>query len=316
MQRLTIQSQLFSVGVVRALAQGFPELHNLELTDSSAGMDPDAHWLARSLAAMQCPVAGGAAAAASLQRLALHVSLGSLPPSLGNVLAAMPQLSSLTLTGVSVDGPGCKAAAQLSRLTQLRSLDMGLCSEEGFSEVVSALDGLTRVLFWAAPGPHFSILTPAPALRSLTLFDVALNVASFEQLPALERVELCGLYSVDCKPAPTGSWKLPAQLQQIEWNGEFFAGTCYTPVELTSQLRAPAGLKLVLPECDGCARLERLELRRKDLTSDGTRLSTHGEAILSGALRFIITHAVPEVWFRVVVPCEHLGTEPVRGMGP
>jgi hypothetical protein len=245
--------------------------------------------LARSLAAATAAVAasrqtaGGAAgdggneAAVGLQSLSLGVKL--LPPGLGDALAAMPQLTDLSVRCVRVLSADCTDGAQLSRLIQLRRLELSGCTSSGLAAVLPALTSLTNLCFEAAGNPistaQFRFEAPAPALQKVTLLRGKLDVDSFAQLPALESLDV-PLLSASDVPPPNG-WRMPEQLRELTVRVAL-------TVKLLSQLRASNGL--VVRTMRGWPMSLPLD---RDL-HDGDALLQEGEAALRRALRFLAKH--------------------------
>jgi hypothetical protein len=153
---LSICLDLFTQDVAGAVADSLSGLTSLKLLDNrSRAQRMSADQLAASLAALcRVPLSGGAAGCGSrLTRIKFCDRLKVLTPSLGDALAAMPQLAELGLRGVEALEACSATAEQLARLTQLRRLELGLCTGEGLGPVLSALSSLAELSFEAA-GPR------------------------------------------------------------------------------------------------------------------------------------------------------------------
>jgi hypothetical protein len=320
-QTLLLPARLYSADVAEAAAVSLPALTALELSGdlrtTPAEAEAAADRLAQGLtAASRHAVASAAAegtgeAAAGLRTLLVH-NLKALPPSLGDALAAMSQLTELHVKSLEVPASDSPAAAQMLRLGQLQSLTLGHCSSAGLAAVLPALTRLTELSLEAAGGQPFRFESPATALTHVTLRGWGkLDVASFAQLPALQQLQVPELSAEG--PAPPGGWRLPAQLQTL--------GLYYYSVKLLSRLQAPSGMVLRAAQSRDTLRLE---LDRDLLTADGGALLQEGEAALCRLLRFLGQHmadgvgliieAVSSVSRRVCVPVMPVGGP--DGVGP
>jgi hypothetical protein len=292
-QWLGLPAHLYTAAVGEAAAACFPALTALELSGDQgttpAAVEAAAIRLAQGLAAASRHAAASAAAkgngevATGLQKLYVP-GLKALPSSLGDALAAMSQLTELHVESQEVPSANNPAAAQLSRLTQLRSLELGSCFSDGLAAVVPALTSLPELSFGAAMDDAIRFEAPAPALTNVTLRSGKLDVTSFVQLPALQQLKVSELSAEG--PAPPGGWRLPAQLQTLELSG------CHHSVQLLSSLQPPTGMSLWAALS---VQTLWLKIDLDLLTADESALLQEGEAALCRALRFLGQHLDDDV---------------------
>ncbi len=91
----------------------------------------------------------------------------------------------LDLSSVNVLTADSPAAVHLSRLAQLRSLQLGSCSGPGWAAVLPALTSLTELSLDTTVDEPWLVEAPMQFLLKLTLESGTLHIASYERLPAL-----------------------------------------------------------------------------------------------------------------------------------
>jgi hypothetical protein len=307
-KRLQLPAGLFSPPIAAAMAGSCPALSSLGLVGAtpteaagSAHMCPG--YVAGSLAALcRTPSGGDGGGSAGcrdrLCRLTVYAGLRLLTPSLGDALAGMPRLTELCLPGVDVEEADGDTAAQLSRLTQLRSLQLGSCSSGGMALVLPALSRLTELRFTAAEEVSYPdsalyeaicFQAPAPALAVLEVEAGTVDTASFAQLPALQRLQVMELRATAV--APAGGWHLPPQLRELIL-GCGDQQLVVLPASVAAELHAPEGMVLT----SVAQRMDPplwLEVGNELLGPEGCGLTAEGQAALCRALRFLGQHLPP-----------------------
>ncbi len=162
--RLSLSAACFTPTVAASAAVAFPGATSLQLCSVMKDPPSDLGLLPESMAAFCC-VAGGV-----MRISAMSLPLCELTPSLGDVLAALPRLSSLSVSGVTLWEEGGVTAAQLARLTQLRSLTLGVCSSFGLCPLLKMLPNLRSSSFGRAASGRAASLTH-PAAQSYRRFS-------------------------------------------------------------------------------------------------------------------------------------------------